>query len=179
MTCPGNHDLRAAYCETFLDKEYVGGPVNQLFDTPAATFAMCDSSIAERLEGRLDGTTLSWLDEVLSIGPAQRPAFVCFHHPPVDLQSPELDAIRLDVTGHLAELLARHRRVVAVLCGHAHSAAASAFAGLPVRVAPGVASTLRLPWENGPLLDDSLPPALAFHVLGNNQQLTTHYRVLA
>lgn len=178
MTCPGNHDVRAAYCAVFLEEVYNGGPVNQVFDTGKATFALCDSSIAGRLEGLLDDTTLEWLDDVLASGPPERPAFVCFHHPPVQLHSPELDAIRLGEAERVAELLARHRRVAAILCGHAHTAAASTFAGLPVRVAPGIASTLRLPWETGALLDDRLPPALAFHVLGDDRQVTTHYRVV-
>jgi 3',5'-cyclic-AMP phosphodiesterase len=178
LTCPGNHDVRTAYCEAFLGQAYNDGPVNQVIDTGMATFALCDSSIPGKFEGLLDDTTLEWLDQVLASGPPEQPAFVCFHHPPVSLHSPELDAIRLGAAERLARLLARHRRVAAILCGHAHTAASSAFAGLPVRVAPGIASTLHLPWENGPLLDGHLPPALAFHVLGDDQRLTTHYRVL-
>jgi hypothetical protein len=45
-------------------------------------------------------------------------------------------------------------------------------------VAPGVVSTLRLPWERGDVLDYSLPPAIAFHVLDDDRRLTTHYRVI-
>jgi 3',5'-cyclic-AMP phosphodiesterase len=75
-------------------------------------------------------------------------------------------------------VLDRHPRVVAVLCGHAHTAAASTFAGRPLLVAPGVVSTLRLPWENADTMDRTMPPALAFHILDEAGRLTTHYRML-
>jgi hypothetical protein len=63
-----------------------------------------------------------------------------------------------------------------VLCGHAHTPAATTFAGRPLLVAPGVISTMRLPWESGPDPDLLAPPAVAFHVLGDDRRLTTHYR---
>jgi hypothetical protein len=65
------------------------------------------------------------------------------------------------------------------VCGHAHTPAASTFAGRPLLVAPGVVSTLRLPWEHGEVLDHSLPPAIAFHVLDDEWRLTTHYRLVS
>jgi hypothetical protein len=46
-------------------------------------------------------------------------------------------------------------------------------------VAPGVVSTLRLPWEHGEVLDHGLPPAIAFHVLDDEWRLTTHYRLVS
>ena len=52
-----------------------------------------------------------------------------------------------------------------MLTGHFHTAAASTFAGRPLLIAPGVVSTLRLPWEGeGPLVDLRQPPGVAFHV---------------
>jgi hypothetical protein len=74
-------------------------------------------------------------------------------------------------------VLDRHPGTVAVLCGHAHTAAATTFAGRPCHVAPGVVSTLRLPAERAGDLDYTLPPAVALHVLDGGR-LTTHYRVV-
>jgi hypothetical protein len=81
-----------------------------------------------------------------------------------------------------AAVIADHARVVAVLCGHAHTAAATTLAGRPLLVAPGVMSTARLPWAtSGELtwaimadLDDA--PMVAFHVLDDQRRLTTHFR---
>lgn len=140
-------------------------------------FALCDSSIPGRDEGLLDDETLAWLGDVLD-GAGDAPVFVCFHHPPVRLHSPFVDEIRQQREDRLADLIAAHPRVAALLCGHAHTGAATTFAGKPLRVAPGIVSTLRLPWESGPVLDYDLPPAVAFHVLDDDERLTTHYRVV-
>jgi len=102
---------------------------------------------------------------------------VAFHHPPVALHSPFIDGIGQHGPERLAALLADHPQVVAVLCGHAHTPAASTFAGRPLLVAPGVVSTLRLPWETANDIDEQMPPALAFHVLDDDGRLTTHYRL--
>ena len=111
-------------------------------------------------------------------GAPDRPAFLAMHHPPVELSTPHVDCIRLRPEQPLADLVRRHPQVVAVLCGHAHTAAASSFAGRPLLVAPGVVSTLLMPWENGGPISYDLPPALAFHVYADGR-LTTHYRALS
>ena len=134
---------------------------------------MCDSSRPGRADGLLDEPTLAWLDGVL----ADRPALVCFHHPPATMHQPMIDEILLTDPGGLADVLDRHPGVVAVLCGHAHTAAATTFAGRPCHVAPGVVSTLRLPAEHAVDHDYALPPAVALHVL-DGTRLTTHYRVV-
>jgi Icc protein len=177
LTCPGNHDDRAAFRRYLLEVDGGGEPVNQVHHLPGATVAMCDSSIPGRNEGVLDAATLGWLDKVLTDAP-DGPAFVCFHHPPIELHSPFVDEIRLGEAENLAELLARHEHVTAVLCGHAHTAAASTFAGRPLLVAPGVVSTGVLPFENSTPVDFGLPPAIAFHVLAGDRGLVTHFRSL-
>jgi 3',5'-cyclic-AMP phosphodiesterase len=178
LACPGNHDDRVAYQRHFLGVPDDGGrPVNEVHHLPGATFAMCDSSIPGRDDGMLDDVTLSWLDKVLADAPPDEPAFVCFHHPPVRLHGP-VDEIRLFGEESLAELLDAHPHVVAVLCGHAHTAAAATFAGRPLLVAPGAVSTGVLPFERGAPLDYGLPPAIAFHVLDDDRRLVTHFRSL-
>jgi 3',5'-cyclic-AMP phosphodiesterase len=176
LTCPGNHDVREPYESVLLGRTPGGGAVNEAHDVNGVLVAMCDSSRPGRADGRLDETTLDWLDATLG-GAADRPALVCFHHPPVPMHQPMIDAILLTEPEALATLLDRHPQVVAVLTGHAHTAAASTFAGRPCLVAPGVVSTLRLPAEHTGDLDYDLPPGVALHVL-DVAQITTHYRVL-
>ena len=52
-------------------------------------------------------------------------------------------------------------------------------AGRQLLVAPGVASTVLLPNERpaGDVLDEALPPAVAFHLLDEGR-LTTHFRMV-
>lgn len=176
LLCPGNHDLRPPYRKALLGDEPGSAPINRAHRIRGVTFLMADSSIPRENPGRLDDETLAWLDAELARDDG--PAFVCFHHPPVTLGVPFIDDIRLQNPDRLARLIERHPRVVAVLTGHAHTPAATTFAGRPLLVAPGVASTVRLPWEPGPVLDRDLPPALAFHLLDEEGRLTTHFRVI-
>ena len=138
---------------------------------------MCDSSVPGRPEGRLDDETMDWLHATLGAAP-DIPTIVAFHHPPVALHSPFVDAIRLQNPGQLSELLDKSPQVVAVMCGHAHTAGVSTFAGRPLVVAPGVVSTLRFPWESDLDVDLDMPPAIAFHVLDDAGRLTTHFRTV-
>jgi 3',5'-cyclic AMP phosphodiesterase CpdA len=178
--CPGNHDVRAAYRQALLGE---GGaadpdaPVNRVHEAAGALFLLCDSTIPGRDDGYLADETLTWLDGVLA-GQPGRPAFLCFHHPPTTLHVPFVDNIRQRGEDRLAALVARHPQVVAILCGHAHTPAATTFAGRPLLVSPGVASTLVLPWEQGHIADETAPAAVAFHILDDGQRLTTHYRVV-
>ncbi|MFF3684852.1 metallophosphoesterase [Streptomyces sp. NPDC002187] len=178
LTCPGNHDVRAAYRKVLLGKAPAQDPVNEVHHIAGTAILMCDSTIPGRDEGRLDPQTLAWIGARLADLPQDTPALIAFHQPPVDLHHPLADGSRLEQPGQLAELLDAHPRVVAVLTGHAHTAAASTFAGRPLIVGPAVTWTLRMPWEGDAPADRDQPPGLAFHVLGDDRRLTTHYRVV-
>ncbi|MFG2846246.1 metallophosphoesterase [Kitasatospora sp. NPDC048296] len=178
LTCPGNHDIRAPYREVLLGEEPGEEPVNRLHRLPGADVLMLDSSVPGRHDGLLDDRTLDWLDTQLSEGRTELPALVAFHHPPVELHIPFVDGIRQFGEERLAQVLGRHPRVVALLCGHSHTPAATTFAGLPVLVAPGVVSTITLPCEGGSGISFDHPPMLAFHVLDGDRRLTTHYRAV-
>ncbi|WP_170318944.1 metallophosphoesterase [Allorhizocola rhizosphaerae] len=174
ITCPGNHDGYTPY----------GWPANQVHDLGRFAVVACDSVILGRADGHLGDATLDWLRSSLD-GLRGRPVFVAFHHPPVKLHHPMIDEIRLSAAERVAAVLADHPDVVAVLCGHAHTPAATTFAGRPLLVAPGVKSTLLLPWElpAGEMnwrstLDLGQPPAVAFHILDDDGRLTTHFRLV-
>jgi Icc protein len=186
FTCPGNHDARSAFRQVLLGEDAAqppdaaqpaDAPVNRVYHAAGAVFALCDSTIPGQVDGALAEETIGWLDGVLERW-ADRPAFLCFHHPP-RLARPYHEDLRHLGEDRLPGLLARHSQVAAILCGHAHSPAATTFAGCPVRVAPGVFSTLLLPWDHGDILDEQAPPGFALHVLDDDQQLTTHYRFVA
>ncbi|MDF6042902.1 metallophosphoesterase [Streptomyces sp. JH14] len=178
LTCPGNHDVRQAYGKVLLGKAPDDGPVNRVHHIAGTAVLMCDSTIPGRDEGRLDARTLSWIDATLTELPQDCPALIAFHQPPVELHHPLPDSGRLEQPEQLAALLDAHPQVAAVLTGHAHTAAASAFAARPLIAAPAVTWTLRMPWEGGHVADRDQPPGLAFHVLGDDRRLTTHFRVV-
>ncbi|WP_329585793.1 metallophosphoesterase [Kitasatospora sp. NBC_01250] len=180
MVCPGNHDERTAFRQHLLGLPGSTAPVNQVRHTAGAVIALCDSSVPGKDEGHLEDGTLAWLESVLAQAPPGVPVLVGFHHPPAALNTPFVDGIRQFGTERLGALVERHPDLTAFLCGHAHTPAATTFAGRPLLVAPGVVSTLRLPWEHRAHAEDHVhldqPPALAFHVLDDGGRLTTHYR---
>jgi Icc protein len=178
FTCPGNHDVRSAYRRVLLGQDGSEAPINQVHRAAGATFALCDSTIPGQDDGLLSEETIAWLETVLGEARGEGPVFICFHHPPVTLGMPFIDSIRQRGEQRLADLVVRYPHVVALLCGHAHTAAATTFAGRPLLVAPGIVSTAKLPWERGDFVDLRLPPAVAFHILDDDLRLTTHYRVI-
>ncbi|GAA3583959.1 metallophosphoesterase [Nonomuraea rosea] len=178
---PGNHDVREEFRRSLLGEQRPSAkPINQVYRSDRAVYAMCDSSIPGQDDGHLDEETLAWLDGVLA--GTDLPVFVAFHHPPVLLHSPPVDSIRLHRHEPLEALLAARPNVAAVLVGHAHMGVATTFAGHPLLVAPGVVSTALLPWEGGisfeTCLDYDLPPSIAFHVLDDAGRVTTYHRVI-
>jgi 3',5'-cyclic-AMP phosphodiesterase len=180
LVCPGNHDRRAGFRRVLLGDPGGGdGPVNQVHRLDGVTVLLCDSTVPGQDGGYLDDETIAWLDAALAAATG-RPALVAMHHPPVTLGVPFVDDIRQAGGDRLAEVLRRHDQVVAVLCGHAHTAASTWFAGRQLLVAPGVASTLLLPAERpaGDILDEGAPAAIAFHLLDDQGRLTTHFRVV-
>jgi Icc protein len=181
LMCPGNHDSRAAFRRVLLGQPGSDEPVNQIRRTFAADFILCDSSIPGRPEGCLAEPTLAWLEATLEQTAHDRPVFIAFHHPPTVLNIPFIDVIRQTGGDRLGKIVQRHPNIAALLAGHAHTPAATTFAGRPLLIAPGVASTLKYSWEGGTaddMLNYQLPPALALHMLSDTGQLTTHYRTI-
>jgi 3',5'-cyclic-AMP phosphodiesterase len=187
---PGNHDERDAFRRGLLSARVAGAPsgaggtepppgteppLNQVHRVAGAVLALCDSVVPGQDGGYLADETLDWLDAVLSDDPGA-PALVCLHHYPVPLHTEAADPIRLAGEDRLAAVISRHPQVVAVLCGHAHTAAATTFAGRPLLVAPGVLSTGVTPWDVSATADYDAPPAVAYHIIGDDGRLTTHYR---
>ncbi|MEA5366479.1 metallophosphoesterase [Amycolatopsis sp., V23-08] len=184
LVCPGNHDVRAEFRVGLLDLPASDGPIDLAREVGGVLFALCDSTIPGRGAGHLADETLDWLDGVLSGGDG--PAFVAFHHPPVEVGVPLVDGIRQSGEERLAAVLARHPRVAALLAGHVHTGASTTFAGVPLRIAPGVVSTSLLPvepgatrgWDEGGPLEYDRPPSLLLHVLHDDGRVTTHHRTV-
>ena len=176
----GNHDVRDAFARGLLGRE-ADGPLDQVLDLPAARFLMLDSLVSappgKRVDpGELTDESLAWLDDELAADP--RPAFVCLHHPPVELGVSLMDPIRLRSPERLAAVLEKHPHHIATLVGHAHTQGASTFAGRPLLIGGGVASTVPLDAEPLPRVWESGPPTIAFHVLHDDGRLTTHWRAV-
>ncbi|MFP3987252.1 metallophosphoesterase [Streptomyces sp. E11-3] len=185
LHCPGNHDRRGPYRKALLGEhgsapgpEALDAPVNSVHRVGGAAILMCDSSIPGQDEGLLDSATYAWIETALDGLGGGVPVLLAFHHPPVALHHPLPDKYQLQEPERLAALLDRRPEIAALITGHAHTPAATTFAGRPLVVGPGVTWTLRLPWEGEQIADREADPGLAFHVLDDAGRLTTHYRTV-
>lgn len=133
---PGNHDDRALLREAFeLPGE--GEPVNYSDDVGELRLVVFDSNVPGQDPGRYDVEQLRWLDSELRAQP-DRPTLLAMHHPPLATGIREWDEINLEPGQRelLAEVVARHPQMRAIVGGHLHRIAASSLAGCPVISVP-------------------------------------------
>lgn len=178
LFCPGNHDVRSALRTTLLGEPESDRPVNSAHRVGEVMVLMCDSTIPGRSEGRLDESTVDWIDDTLTDPDHAGPALLVMHHPPVPVGHPLPDGALLTDSAALAGLLHRHPRIIAVLAGHAHTGAATTFVSRPVLLAPAVTWTLVVPPRPGHLADRQAPVGIALHIVEDGR-ITTHFRSVA
>jgi 3',5'-cyclic AMP phosphodiesterase CpdA len=128
----GNHDNRDQFIGVFgtdlLDKN---GFVQSVVDAGSHRFLLLDTHTPGQGWGSLDGNRLEWLDQALIL--ADRPCFVCLHHPPLSTALPAYDAIGLLGAERFAAVLNRHcSTVLQVLFGHCHMSVSGSLGGVPV-----------------------------------------------
>jgi 3',5'-cyclic AMP phosphodiesterase CpdA len=172
----GNHDARPTFNEVFRPGTDPTAPANEALTIDGVTLLSADSSLPGERRGFLDDQTVVWLDTALA--GADGHAVVAFHHPPSTLGMPMMDSIMMSDPERLGALVDSHPAIAALVCGHAHSAAVTTFYGRPLCLAPGVASTLNLPFEGSAVINRDQPAGVAFHMLDDDGRLITHYRTI-
>lgn len=177
LVSPGNVDVRGALRVHLLGLPAGEEPVNHARRIGEVLVLMCDSTVPGRHDGELAPGTLAWIDATLNDLEDGVPAVIAFHHPAVPVHHPTPDRIPLRNPGDLAALLARHPAVLAVVNGHAHTAAASVLAGRPVLMAAAVTWTLVVPAEADRLADHAAAPGVAWHSVRDGR-ITTHFGVV-
>ena len=173
---PGNHDERSRFRAAFADFPGVTSHpefVQYVVDDLPMRLVMLDSVVPGVHEGGLGPERLAWLDATLAAAP-DRPTLVVLHHPPIPSGLPPADRIMLQDGPALAEVVARHKQVERILCGHHHRAFTGRMAHAIVHATPSVA--------HGGLFDvvsdeDVFvlePPAFAVHLLAADGGLVSH-----
>jgi 3',5'-cyclic AMP phosphodiesterase CpdA len=162
---PGNHDDRALLREAFDLPGQGGEPVNYSVEVGELRLVVFDSNVPGQDPGRYDAEQLRWLDSELGAQP-DRPTLLAMHHPPLATGIREWDEINLEPGQRelLAEVVARHPQLRAIVGGHLHRIAASALAGCPVLSAPSTYLQARPDFENEDV--EFVPmPGFAIHAL--------------
>jgi 3',5'-cyclic AMP phosphodiesterase CpdA len=143
---PGNHDDRGALRDAFPDHAYLAGHDGfiqyTLEDGPLRLIGL-DSQIAGQPRGTLCRTGLDWLAARLAEQP-ERPTAIFMHHPPFRTGIAKMDDMGLDDPDALAEVLAPHGHIEAIMCGHIHRPIMRRFAGTIAMTGPGTAHQIAL-----------------------------------
>ena len=163
---PGNHDrretLRAALAHlpgVTADPAYVQYAVE---DHPVRLI-MVDTIVPGAAHGELRPEQRDWLDRTLAEAP-RKPTLLAMHHAPFDCGITHMDKVRLRDADALAAILARHRQVQRVVCGHHHRTMFTGFAGIVASVAPGMAHQIELRLDPGARgMWNFEPPAFHLH----------------
>jgi Icc protein len=161
---PGNHDDRDMLRARFAPGSgFPGEPVRFAVECGELRLVGCDSTVPGREGGALDAEQLDWLEPTLAERREQA-TLLALHHPPVLTGVRAMDAIPLARENSIAleALLERNPHVLAVTCGHVHTAMSTSFAGRPLLVCPSTNSALRLDLRP----DDEIPFAVAEQPLG-------------
>jgi 3',5'-cyclic AMP phosphodiesterase CpdA len=147
---PGNHDDRGLIRNAFPDHGYLprdGALSYVINDFPVRIIAV-DDIVPGQTHGLVRADGADWLDEKLHEAKA-KPTIVALHHPPFLTHDLLFDKIGLLDAGLFASVIARHRQVARIICGHHHRTALGQCAHAPVIVAPSSS------WTYGLAMDDS------------------------
>jgi Icc protein len=171
LAAPGNHDHAGRFADAFT----AGEPVSAL-DADGLRIIGVDVTVPGHDHGELR-------PEVADLAAAKAAgagaAVLAFHQLPVPIGHSYIDSMPLVRPEALAELVARIGTVAAILCGHAHTAAASTFAGVPLLLAPGIVSALGPDPDRTPLTNREHPPGLALHRFDADGTVTSSFHFAA
>ncbi|WMS42949.1 phosphodiesterase [Acuticoccus sp. MNP-M23] len=170
LVMPGNHDRTAALRAAFIAwpgvvDEPVAGKLCHAREIGGVMAISLDTSVdgldTRSHHGTLGPAQLAWLDETLA---GCGPALIAMHHPPFRTGT-GMDGIGLSDADAFAAVLARHRNVARIICGHVHRVIIGDVAGVTSMAVPGVAHqvALSLGEDRAQLVME--PPAYAIHIV--------------
>ena len=160
---PGNHDRREAMIAHLQGTRHADGFVQYVVDDLPVRLVMLDTVVPGAGHGELCARRLEWLDAALAAAPGQ-PTMVCMHHPPFACGIGHMDAIALRHPSRFAAIIARHRQVERILCGHHHRPVVARVAHAVASICPSVAHQVELDLQPGAAGAFVLePPAYQLH----------------
>jgi 3',5'-cyclic AMP phosphodiesterase CpdA len=120
-----------------FDNSRVQGYVQYVADIGEIHLIAIDGQDPGSGGGSLDGGRLEWLERQLAAAP-ERPTIVALHRPPFAVGVVGPDGVGLGPGDALAlrRIVARHRQVQRVICGHVHRVVAGDLAGRVTITAP-------------------------------------------
>ena len=132
----GNHDDRPAMRAVFPGVPGEGDePVRFREDVGPWRLVAVDTHVPGEVAGRISAASLAWARADLLDDPT-RPTALFLHHPPISVESPWMDALRLLDADALEPIARACSGLRATFCGHVHHEFASRFGGAPCHTTP-------------------------------------------
>jgi 3',5'-cyclic-AMP phosphodiesterase len=171
---PGNHDDRAALRAALPWVPETGGFLHHAIDSFPVRLVLLDTLVPGASHGELCAARLDWLESTLAAAP-DRPTLIAMHHPPFATGIGHMDRIALRAPEAFAAMLARHKQVELVVCGHVHRAIMSRVGATPVCIAPSVAHQIVLELGADALSAFAMePPSYLLHQWSPQGGFVTH-----
>ncbi len=171
---PGNHDRREVMRGHMANVTWHEGHIQYAAEAGPVRLVMLDTVVPGAGHGCLDGGRLAWLDRTLAERPEQ-PTMIAMHHPPFTCGIAHMDAINLHDHAAFAAVVARHRQVSRIVCGHHHRPVVAQVAHAVASIAPSVAHQVELdldPGATGAFVME--PPAFQIHLWSPAAGFVTH-----
>lgn len=174
---PGNHDDRARIRAAFPEHRYLprSGPLSFVVEQFPLRLVAVDQTVPGETHGLFAEAHAEWLDAALAAAPLA-PTLVALHHPPFPTYDRLFDRIGLHDSESFAAIIARHRQVVRIVCGHHHRMVVGQVAHASVIVAPSTSWTYGLALHEGqkiaPITGEG--PGWMLHVWSEGAGLASH-----
>jgi Icc protein len=176
---PGNHDERQALREAFPDHPYLRQEERfvqyEVRVGPLRLLAL-DTVVAGEGGGALCEERLDWL--AARLAQSDEPTVILMHHPPFDTGIGHMDLVGLRGAAAFESVIAPHRQVERVLCGHLHRSIQARVGGTVASTCPSPAHQVALDLApGGPDCFVMEPPGYQLH-RWDGLRLVTHTAVL-
>jgi Icc protein len=169
---PGNHDRRENFRAALAHLPGVTAHpqfVQYAIEDHVVRIVMLDTLVPGASHGALSDDQLNWLDQTLAAQPS-KPTLIGMHHPPFITGLPHMDTIALHNLDEFRSVIARHRQVQRIVCGHHHRPIVGQCAHAVVSISPSVAHQVELTFNpSDPGAFNFEPPVFQLHAwLGKN-----------
>lgn len=172
---PGNHDRREVLLASMPGtRSMAGGFVQYAVEDLPARIIMLDTVVPGAGHGELCQQRLDWLDRTLAEKP-DVPTLIGMHHPPFRCGIAHMDVIALREPGRFVEVVARHRQVQRIVCGHHHRPVVAPLAHAIASIAPSVAHQVEFDLSAGaPAAFVMEPAAFELHLWEEDTGFVSH-----
>ena len=175
---PGNHDDRTGLRIAFPRHTYLPleGDLSFTIDQFPVRIVCLDQIVPGQTFGEFTQARARWLDQTLRRA-RHKPTIVALHHPPFQTHDLLFDKIGLHHGDRFASVIAKHKQVQRIICGHHHRVVVGQVAHAPVIVAPSTSWIYGLAAHQGQQIapKSSEEPGWMLHIWTKNGGVASHF----